>query len=160
MSKKSVVAALLTACTLGAAGLSYAATNAAPAAPAPVAAPAAPAVSMTAAVAAAEKTYNAKSFRSSLRTTNEYGLVWEVRMQRDDGAYVRAFVDANSGKTVAFEESTIRNGGFGHHMGEGRMHRSGHRGHGGMGMMSGCPMMGSGNHGSGMNMGMGAGSHH
>ena len=30
----------------------------------------------------------------------------------------------------------------------------------GMGMMSGCPMMGSGNHGSGMNMGMGAGSHH
>ncbi len=149
MSKKSVFAALLVTCTLGAAGLSYAATNAAPA---PVAAPAAPAVSMSAAVAEAEKAYNAKSIRSTLRTSNEYGLVWDVRMQRDDGAYVRAFVDANSGKTVAFEESTIRNGGFGHHMGEGRMHNGGHRGHGGMGMKSGCSMMGSGM-GSGMNMG-------
>ena len=110
MLKKTTLAALLAAGTMSVAAVAFAATETqAPAAPAPaeaVAAPEAaqsvnPSVAMSAAVATAEKTYEAKSFRANLRQTAEYGLVWDVRLMRDDGTRVRAYVDAQTGKAVA-----------------------------------------------------------
>ena len=117
MLKKTTLAALLAAGTMSVAAVAFAATETqAPAAPAPaeaVAAPEAaqsvnPSVAMSAAVATAEKTYEAKSFRANLRQTAEYGLVWDVRLVRDDGTRVRAYVDARTGNAVAANEIGIR----------------------------------------------------
>ena len=104
MLKKTTLAALLAAGTMSVAAVAFAATEAPePAAPAPAEAAQSvnPSVAMSAAVATAEKTYEAKSFRANLRQTVQYGLVWDVRLMRDDGTSVRAYVDAQTGKAVA-----------------------------------------------------------
>lgn len=104
MLKKTTLAALLAAGTMSVAAVAFAATEAQePAAPAPAEAVQSvnPSVAMSAAVATAEKTYEAKSFRANLRQTAQYGLVWDVRLMRDDGTRVRAYVDAQTGKAVA-----------------------------------------------------------
>lgn len=104
MLKKTSLAALLAAGTMSVAAVAFAATEAQePAAPAPAEAAQSvnPSVAMSAAVATAEKTYEAKSFRANLRQTAQYGLVWDVRLMRDDGTRVRAYVDAQTGKAVA-----------------------------------------------------------
>lgn len=103
MLKKTAFAALVAAGTMSVAAVAFAAAETP--APAPVAAPAVtatmPAVSMGDALLSAEKAYNAKSVRANLRQTAEYGLVWDVRLMRDDGTRVRAYVDAQTGKAVA-----------------------------------------------------------
>lgn len=110
MLKKNTLAALLAAGTMSVAAVAFAATEAQkPAAPAPEAAQSVnPSVAMSAAVATAEKTYEAKSFRANLRQTAQYGLVWDVRLMRDDGTRVRAYVDAQTGKAVAANIIGIR----------------------------------------------------
>lgn len=104
MLKKTTLAALLAAGTMSVAAVAFAATEAQePAAPAPAEATQSvnPSVAMSTAVATAEKTYEAKSFRANLRQTAQYGLVWDVRLMRDNGTRVRAYVDAQTGKAVA-----------------------------------------------------------
>ncbi len=111
MLKKNTLAALLAAGTMSVAAVAFAATEAQkPAAPAPAEAAQSvnPSVAMSAAVATAEKTYEAKSFRANLRQTAQYGLVWDVRLMRDDGTRVRAYVDAQTGKAVAANIIGIR----------------------------------------------------
>ena len=103
MLKKTAFAALIAAGTMSVAAVAFAAAETP--APAPVASTAVtaatPAVSMGDALLSAEKAYNAKSVRANLRQTAEYGLVWDVRLMRDDGTRVRAYVDAQTGKAVA-----------------------------------------------------------
>ncbi len=147
MLKKTAFAALVAAGTMSVAAVAFAAAETP--APAPVAAPAVtatmPAVSMGDALLSAEKAYNAKSVRANLRQTAEYGLVWDVRLVRDDGTRVRAYVDARTGNAVAANEIGIRRnaprampnpqcpfGGPG--MGPGM----------GMGPNPDCPLMGNG----------------
>ncbi len=111
--KKTTLAALLSAAAMTVAGAAWA-VEAQPATPAP--APAAeaaaeqpaPMVGMSEAVAAAEKEYKAKTFRAVLRNSAQYGLVWDVRMVKDDDTRVRAFVDAKTGKLVAADVKGIQ----------------------------------------------------
>lgn len=149
MLKKSALSAMLAALTLGAATIAFAAPAAPAPAPAPApeaAAPAKAAVSMAEAVAAAEKAYKAEAFRTTLAPTPRYGLVWDVRMSREDGSRVRALVDAATGKILAANDMGILpNGpraGKGPGMGPGA----------GMGPRPDCPYGGPG-----MGMGPGAG---
>lgn len=109
--KKTTLAALLSAAAMTVAGAAWA-VDAQPANPAPAAEAAAeqpaPMVGMSEAVAAAEKEYKAKTFRSVLRNSAQYGLVWDVRMVKDDDTHVRAFVDAKTGKVVAADVKGIQ----------------------------------------------------
>lgn len=122
--KKTTLAALLSAAAMTVAGAAWA-VDAQPANPAP--APAAeaaaeqpaPMVGMSEAVAAAEKEYKAKTFRSVLRNSAQYGLVWDVRMVKDDDTHVRAFVDAKTGKVVAADVKGIQERRMGRGMGHG-----------------------------------------
>ncbi|MGN1149775.1 MAG: PepSY domain-containing protein [Sutterella sp.] len=102
--KKTALAALIAA-TLSLASVSFAQTPAE--APAPAAqtsslqAEAQSAVRLTDAVAEAEKAYSAKAVRANLRQTAKYGTVWCIRLIRDDGTRVKAYIDANTGRAVA-----------------------------------------------------------
>lgn len=141
MLKKNTLAALLAAGTMSVAAVAFAATEAQkPAAPAPAEAAQSvnPSVAMSAAVATAEKTYEAKSFRANLRQTAQYGLVWDVRLMRDDGTRVRAYVDAQTGKAVAANIIGIRKNV------EPMPNPQCPMGGPGMGPNPDCPMMGEG----------------
>lgn len=103
---KTMIAALAAAGTLMTA--SVWAADAAPAAPAPQMDK--PAVTMAAAAAEAEKAYPGTAQCAKLLRTAEYGLVWDVKIVREDGAFVRTFIDAKTGKAVAADVIGIRGG--------------------------------------------------
>lgn len=143
--KKTALAALIAA-TLSLASVSFAQAPAEAAAPAAVPAPAVqaevlPAVGMSAAIAEAEKTYAAKAVRANLRQTAKYGSVWCIRLVREDGTRVKAYIDAKTGKPVAADVLGIapegRRGpgclaGEGPRRGHGYGHGPAARGHRGM----------------------------
>lgn len=129
MMKKTTLAALLSAAAMSVAGAAWA-VDAQPALPAPApaaeaAARPAPLVGMADAVATAEKEYQAKTYRANLRQSPAYGLVWNVRMVKEDGTQVRALVDAKTGKIAAAdikgiqERRPVHGMGHGHRMGPG-----------------------------------------
>ncbi len=148
--KKTTLAALLSAAAMTVAGAAWA-VDAQPANPAP--APAAeaaaeqpaPMVGMSEAVAAAEKEYKAKTFRSVLRNSAQYGLVWDVRMVKDDDTHVRAFVDAKTGKVVAADVKGIQERRMGRGMGPGARAQCPVTG-GAPGTNPDCPMAGGFRH--------------
>lgn len=109
--KKTALAALIAA-TLSLASVSFAQTPAEAPAPAAVQtaalqAEALPAVRLADAVAEAEKAYSAKAVRANLRQTAKYGSVWCVRLVREDGTRVKAYIDAKTGKAVAADVLSI-----------------------------------------------------
>ena len=87
-------------------------------------------VSMKDAVAAAEKKHGGEVLRATLRDTREYGLVWDVRMEKgedENRTRIRTFVDAKTGKVMASDVNEIArswNRGEGRHCydGNGRHH--------------------------------------
>ncbi len=82
-------------------------------------------VSMKDAVAAAEKKHDGEVLRATLRNTRQYGLVWDIRMEKGEGenrTRIRTYVDAKTGKVVASDVNEIArssNRGEGRHCHEG-----------------------------------------
>ena len=114
MTKTIKLAALLTAATMTMAGAAWA-VDAQPAAKAEPTVPPItaevnmqPTVPMADAVKTAEEAYQAKTHRANLRRSAQYGLVWDVRMLRDDNTCVRALVDAKTGKVLAADVKGIQ----------------------------------------------------
>ncbi len=115
MTKKFAVKSPIAACAAAAALFAAfsCAASAASAVQAPAAVIEAPASAaatpMSAAIAAAEAEYaGAKAVNASLRPCPTYGLVWDVRLVGENGARIRALVDAEKGGIVAADLMGIR----------------------------------------------------
>lgn len=131
MKIKNTTAAILAAAAMTAATTAWAvdattawAVDAAPASVPQITENAQPQVGMSAATATAEEAYGGQTRSARLHMSREYGPVLDVRVVKDDGTNVHAFVDAQTGKVVAADEFGI---GEGRHMHDGRGY--GHRDH-------------------------------
>lgn len=98
MKIKNTTAAILAAAAMTAATTAWA-VDAAPASVPQITENAQPQVGMSAATAAAEEAYGGQTCSARLHMSREYGPVLDVRVVKDDGTNVHAFVDARSPPT-------------------------------------------------------------
>lgn len=118
--------------TAGLAGAAFAAGNATPA-PVETDAPVVyqraideAEISMSDAIRTAQKAHGGEATRATLRRTQDYGLVWDVRIVKttkgkEDATRIRTLIDAKTGKVLATDVNEIQRSGFrGYH---------GHRGY-------------------------------
>ena len=130
--KKTLILSSIAASALALATLSYAATGTAPADPSP-AVQAASKINMAAALDAAKAKFpDANALSASLHGTRGYGLVWDVRMEGEDGSVARVFVSPEDGSVLASDHCGIREGAPRYERGPG------------MGMNPDCPYYGEG----------------
>lgn len=110
MLTKKLLASLAGIAVISVAATAYAATasTTTPQAPAAAEMQAMPKIDMAAAVAAAQKAYPGEAFRAALRTYPGYGLVWDVCIEKKDGARVHALVNSETGDVTAADVKGIR----------------------------------------------------